>query len=153
MNAVDSTTIVNSADAYRPRQAGLYYPQPPEFSTAAEERLYRKQRLAAACRVFARAGFDYGFAGHITVRDPEEPDKFWTNPFAHGGAAVAGIHQAGGDAEPGRDADHRVGVHTEDRAGERGVEAADRQFEDPAGLNRPGFRGRLRGTAPGRAPE
>ena len=82
MTAVRSTTIDNSADAYRPRQTGLHYPQPPKFETAAEERLHRKQRLAAACRVFARAGFDYGFAGHITVRDPERPDQFWTNPFA-----------------------------------------------------------------------
>lgn len=74
--------IDNSADAYRPRQAGLHYPQPPRFASVDEERLHRKQRLAAACRVFARAGFGYGFAGHITVRDPQAPDTFWTNPFA-----------------------------------------------------------------------
>lgn len=77
-----ASAIRNSADAYRPRQGGLHYPQPPRFATAAEERLHRKQRLAAACRVFARAGFEYGFAGHITVRDPEHPERFWTNPFA-----------------------------------------------------------------------
>ncbi|NBQ89034.1 MAG: class II aldolase/adducin family protein [Betaproteobacteria bacterium] len=82
MSTRSRAIVDNSADAYRPRQAGLHYPQPPTFETAADERLHRKQRLAAACRVFARAGFDYGFAGHITVRDPEHPDKFWTNPFA-----------------------------------------------------------------------
>lgn len=74
--------IANAADAYEPRQAGLHFPRPPAFATAAEERLHRKQRLAAACRVFARAGFEYGFAGHFTVRDPERTDCFWTNPFA-----------------------------------------------------------------------
>lgn len=46
-----------------------------------EERLYRKQRLAAALRLFARLGFAEGAGGHITVRDPEEPDRFWINPF------------------------------------------------------------------------
>jgi ribulose-5-phosphate 4-epimerase/fuculose-1-phosphate aldolase len=45
-------------------------------------RLHRKQRLAAAFRIFARAGFDEGVAGHITARDPERLDHFWVNPFA-----------------------------------------------------------------------
>ena len=26
-------------------------------------------------------GFDYGFAGHLTVRDPERPELYWTNPM------------------------------------------------------------------------
>jgi ribulose-5-phosphate 4-epimerase/fuculose-1-phosphate aldolase len=46
-----------------------------------EERRYRKQRLAAAFRIFGRLGFDEGVAGHITVRDPERSDHFWVNPF------------------------------------------------------------------------
>lgn len=49
--------------------------------TPEQERLYRKQRLAAALRLFARLGFDEGAAGHITARDPENPDHFWINPF------------------------------------------------------------------------
>jgi ribulose-5-phosphate 4-epimerase/fuculose-1-phosphate aldolase len=56
-------------------------PQPPVFGSLAEERLYRKQRLAAALRLFAHYGFDEGVAGHITARDPEFPDRFWVNPF------------------------------------------------------------------------
>lgn len=56
-------------------------PQPQKFSTAAEERLHRKQMLAAAFRLFARFGFDEGVAGHITARDPEHLDHFWVNPF------------------------------------------------------------------------
>ena len=36
----------------------------------------------AACRAFALQGFDYGFAGHLTVRDPENPGLYWTNPMA-----------------------------------------------------------------------
>ncbi len=56
-------------------------PQPPKFATAAEERLHRKQRLAAGFRLFSKFGFDEGVAGHITARDPEFPDTFWVNPF------------------------------------------------------------------------
>jgi len=44
-----------------------------------EERVFRKQRLAAALRIFGRFGFDEGVAGHFTVRDPLEPDTFWVN--------------------------------------------------------------------------
>ncbi|HEX9683147.1 MAG TPA: class II aldolase/adducin family protein [Acidimicrobiales bacterium] len=47
----------------------------------AEERAHRKQRLAAAFRIFGRLGFDEGVAGHITARDPIEHDHFWVNPF------------------------------------------------------------------------
>ncbi|MGI4747966.1 MAG: class II aldolase/adducin family protein [Janthinobacterium lividum] len=48
----------------------------------AEERLHRKQRLAATFRLFARYGFDQGLAGHVTARDPEFPEQFWINPLA-----------------------------------------------------------------------
>ncbi len=53
----------------------------PTFASVDEERLHRKQRLAAAFRLFARCGFDEGVAGHITARDPEHLDHFWVNPF------------------------------------------------------------------------
>src|SRR5215468_7060080 len=57
------------------------FPQPPTFKSVEEERLHRKQRLAAAFRLFAKFGFDEGVAGHITARDPERTDHFWVNPF------------------------------------------------------------------------
>ena len=56
-------------------------PPMPVFKTAAEERVHRKQRLAAAFRLFAKFGFSEGVAGHITARDPERTDCFWVNPF------------------------------------------------------------------------
>jgi ribulose-5-phosphate 4-epimerase/fuculose-1-phosphate aldolase len=59
----------------------LNIPRPPKFATAAEERLHRKQMLAASFRLFSRFGFDEGVAGHITARDPERLDYFWVNPF------------------------------------------------------------------------
>lgn len=49
---------------------------PPKFSSLEEERLYRKQHLAAAFRVFADRGYDEGVAGHISVRDPILTDHF-----------------------------------------------------------------------------
>lgn len=57
------------------------WPRRPRFATVDEERLHRKQRLAAAFRVFAKLGYDDGIAGHLTARDPEFPDRYWVNPF------------------------------------------------------------------------
>ena len=54
---------------------------PQEGRTIEQERLHRKQNLAAAFRLFSRFGFDEGVAGHITARDPELTDHFWVNPF------------------------------------------------------------------------
>ncbi len=56
-------------------------PATRSFENPDHERLYRKQRLAAAFRLFSRFGFDEGVAGHITARDPERLDHFWVNPF------------------------------------------------------------------------
>jgi ribulose-5-phosphate 4-epimerase/fuculose-1-phosphate aldolase len=88
-------------------------PAPPSFEDPAEERRYRKQRLAASFRLFSRYGFDEGAAGHITVRDPERRDCFWVNPFGmhfgqirasdlilvdHAGQVVEGEHPVNGAA-------------------------------------------------------
>jgi len=70
-----STGIDNPVE----RLTGVSYP--PEFATVEEERLHRKQVLAAGFRLFGRFGFDEGVAGHITARDPERPDHFWVNPM------------------------------------------------------------------------
>lgn len=48
-----------------------------------EIRADRKQKLAAAFRLFGKFGFDEGLAGHITARDPERLDQFWVNPMAN----------------------------------------------------------------------
>ena len=67
---------------YQPEQSGLIYPTVPVFTNVADERQHLKERLVGACRAFALQGFDYGFAGHLTVRDPEHPGLYWTNPMA-----------------------------------------------------------------------
>jgi len=63
------------------QQKQLKLSLPPTFDDVADERLHRKQRLAAAFRLFSSFGFNEGIAGHITARDPEHPDRFWVNPF------------------------------------------------------------------------
>lgn len=63
------------------RPAPVHYDAPPTFDTVEQERQHRKERLAAALRVFGRFGFGEGVAGHITARDPEKTDHFWVNPF------------------------------------------------------------------------
>ncbi len=67
---------------YQPEQTGLIFPSVPKFTNVAAERRHLKERLVGACRAFALQGFDYGFAGHLTVRDPEHPSLYWTNPMA-----------------------------------------------------------------------
>ena len=70
----------------------------PQFETLEEERLYRKQHLAAAFRIFAERGFDEGVAGHMFVptlrpypppfitdfKSPDQflTDHFWLNPLS-----------------------------------------------------------------------
>ena len=67
---------------YEPTQTGRIFPEVPKFNTLDEERQHRKERLVASCRAFALEKFDYGMAGHLTVRDPEHSGMYWTNPMA-----------------------------------------------------------------------
>jgi len=67
---------------YQPDQEGRIFPEEPSFDSYEEERLHLKIHLAAACRFFHKCRFDYGFAGHLTIRDPERPELYWTNPMA-----------------------------------------------------------------------
>jgi ribulose-5-phosphate 4-epimerase/fuculose-1-phosphate aldolase len=53
----------------------------PTFDSPDAERTHMKQRMAAAFRLFDRFGFNEGVAGHLTGRDPEDPELFWVNPF------------------------------------------------------------------------
>ncbi|WFB08917.1 class II aldolase/adducin family protein [Streptomyces sp. LX-29] len=59
----------------------LHLAMPPRHASVAEERLHRRQRLAAALRLFGRFGYEDGVSGHITARDPEFTDCCWVNPF------------------------------------------------------------------------
>jgi ribulose-5-phosphate 4-epimerase/fuculose-1-phosphate aldolase len=60
---------------------GLPLPGEPVFGSVDDERRHRKQRLAAALRLFGKYGFGEGVSGHLSVRDPQDLDRFWVNPF------------------------------------------------------------------------
>jgi ribulose-5-phosphate 4-epimerase/fuculose-1-phosphate aldolase len=76
-----SRTTSPRPDYLADTRTGLPMPGAPTFDSPAEERRHRKQRLAAALRIFGKYGFGEGISGHISVRDPEYPDRFWVNPF------------------------------------------------------------------------
>src|SRR3954451_20882915 len=59
----------------------LEMPLPQTYASVEEERYARKVALAAAFRMFSKAGLDEGVAGHVTARDPEHTDSYWVNPF------------------------------------------------------------------------
>jgi ribulose-5-phosphate 4-epimerase/fuculose-1-phosphate aldolase len=102
------TEPLSRADLDPVPESELIFAQPPVFEDPAAERRHRKERLAAALRLFGRFGFEEGVAGHITARDPEYTDHFWVNPFGvsfkhirvsdlllvnHEGKVVAGRHR------------------------------------------------------------
>lgn len=79
MRISTAQSIQKNVSIYDPTQEGVLYPQMPVFDNFESERQHRKQRLVAACRAFALEKLDYGFAGHLTIRDPEHPELYWTN--------------------------------------------------------------------------
>ena len=57
------------------------WPDVPQPLSPPDERAARKRDLALAFRLFGWLGFGEGIAGHITARDPIEPDTLWVNGF------------------------------------------------------------------------
>ena len=112
--------------------ADLRLPLPPTFGSVEEERLHRKQRLAAAFRLFAHFGYEEGVAGHITARDPERPDHFWVNPFgepfAHIRVSDLVLINDEGDVVEGERAVNRAAfaIHSQVHAARPDVVAAGR---------------------------
>jgi len=70
-----------ATNAAKEEVVGFTSPPKLTFANKYEERDYIKGRLAAAYRIFGYYNLNEGPAGHITVRDPIEPDTFWVNPF------------------------------------------------------------------------
>jgi ribulose-5-phosphate 4-epimerase/fuculose-1-phosphate aldolase len=64
--------------------AGIPLPPPPrgkDFPSYEDHRNHIKRHMCAAFRSFARRDFSEGMSGHISVRDPEHQDNYWTNPL------------------------------------------------------------------------
>ncbi|KAG9957840.1 class II aldolase, partial [Aureobasidium melanogenum] len=53
----------------------------PTIEDTHRKRRWMLEHMAGAFRVFARKGFTEGTAGHISLRDPVQPDTFWINPL------------------------------------------------------------------------
>ncbi|RMZ68615.1 class II aldolase adducin domain containing [Pyrenophora seminiperda CCB06] len=60
---------------------GVCLPGIPLFSSYDKHRAWILSHMAGAFRVFARNNLTEGMSGHISVRDPEHPHTFWTNPL------------------------------------------------------------------------
>ncbi|KAH7071750.1 class II aldolase/adducin N-terminal [Paraphoma chrysanthemicola] len=60
---------------------GTPLPGIPLFSSYDKQRAWILSHMAGAFRVFARHNLTEGMSGHISVRDPEFPHQFWTNPL------------------------------------------------------------------------
>lgn len=60
---------------------GVSLPGIPTFPTYTSHRRWLLAHMAGAFRVFSRKGYTEGISGHISVRDPEYPHAFWTNPL------------------------------------------------------------------------
>lgn len=58
-----------------------YRHKKPLFTNKHAERQWVIEHLAGAFRVFGRKGYTEGSAGHISVRDPVDPETFWINPL------------------------------------------------------------------------
>ncbi|KAL1869655.1 hypothetical protein Daus18300_005510 [Diaporthe australafricana] len=60
---------------------GYAFPGIPHISDPYRKRQWQLHHMAGAFRVFARKGFTEGTSGHISVRDPVDPNTFWINPM------------------------------------------------------------------------
>ena len=77
----DLSSPFNPRDAQNNLVNNPDIPTSEKFLTLEEEREHRKKRLIISLKLFSSCGFDEGVAGHITVRDPIDPESFWVNPF------------------------------------------------------------------------
>lgn len=59
------------------------FPHPHQIPKiqGAEKRKWMLQHMAGAFRIFGRKGYTEGSAGHISIRDPIDPNTFWINPI------------------------------------------------------------------------
>ncbi|MCJ1255708.1 hypothetical protein MMC24_003525 [Lignoscripta atroalba] len=54
----------------------------PTFPTFSSHRLHALNHMTALFRHWSRSNYTEGMSGHISIRDPEYPHAFWTNPLA-----------------------------------------------------------------------
>lgn len=62
-------------------QGSVALPGIPRHPSFAAHRSWALAHMAAAFRHWSRSNYVEGMSGHISVRDPEHRDAFWTNPL------------------------------------------------------------------------
>ncbi|MCJ1315066.1 hypothetical protein MMC15_000381 [Xylographa vitiligo] len=81
----DTTVADTETKSETPLQAicyGATLSEIPSHPTFAAHRLWALSHMTALFRHWARHGYTEGMSGHISLRDPEYPSLFWTNPLA-----------------------------------------------------------------------
>src|SRR2546421_3460752 len=82
--AISHGDVVLPGKSQFPSPFGLGHqlrPGIPKFNDFAAQRQWQLEHMAATFRHWAREGYVLGISGHISVRDPEHADAFWTNPL------------------------------------------------------------------------
>lgn len=63
------------------RAGTIHMPLIPSFPSTLSERTWCLEHMAGAFRLFGKLGFGEGAAGHISLRDPVNPEWMWINPY------------------------------------------------------------------------
>jgi Class II Aldolase and Adducin N-terminal domain len=63
------------------RAGTIHMPTIPSFTNPVDEREWALEHMAGAFRLFGKFHFGEGAAGHISLRDPVNPDWMWINPY------------------------------------------------------------------------
>ncbi|PGG98017.1 hypothetical protein AJ79_09009 [Helicocarpus griseus UAMH5409] len=103
-----ATAISGVPSSGKPANRGLH--EIPTFKTKEEEQRWAKNHMAGAFRIFAKLGFADGASGHISLRDPINPDCFWINPYAKhfGCITVADLILVNHDGAPLTETEQKV---------------------------------------------
>ncbi|KAF4553069.1 Class II Aldolase and Adducin N-terminal domain-containing protein 2 [Elsinoe fawcettii] len=80
-SSLPTSDDVESKSALAAISCGVSLPGIPTYPSFAAHRRDILAHMAAAFRVFSTKGYTEGMSGHISLRDPEFPSAFWTNPL------------------------------------------------------------------------
>ncbi|KAJ8117064.1 hypothetical protein OPT61_g1661 [Boeremia exigua] len=78
--SIETTTnssVLNNIGVNKPKSR-YHIPWP---ATKEAHRQWQLEQMTGAFRVFAKLGYADGGSGHISLRDPIQPDTFWINPY------------------------------------------------------------------------
>ncbi|KAJ5085800.1 hypothetical protein N7532_010571 [Penicillium argentinense] len=73
------SSVLNTEKSSNGEVKRLHHIPRPAITEA--ERQWKLGQMTVAFRVFAKLGFADGSSGHISLRDPIEPQNFWVNPY------------------------------------------------------------------------